>query len=82
MVYKMACRLCQSKHIVINELCYKHRVGICKGVVKKTGKPCTNMKKDINGFCHQHYKQSQEYELTHPYSIVIQKEKAKKFLLK
>ena len=47
---------------------------ICLGFVERTGKPCTSKQKDINGFCHNHVKQSIEYAKTHHWSLIVIKD--------
>lgn len=33
----------------------RNRPALCRGTVKRTGKPCQNKPMDINFFCHKHY---------------------------
>lgn len=52
----------------------ENRVTTCRGVVRSTNKPCKNPARDINGFCQKHTKQSNEYQKTHPWTIISTKE--------
>jgi Family of unknown function (DUF5763) len=54
----------------------------CLGVVQTTGQRCTAGAKDINGFCHKHHKQSVEYARTHPWSVLVVKNRNRETYVK
>jgi hypothetical protein len=69
-------------HRLSKDVSIKRDKHICKGTILSTGKLCTSKAKDINGFCHKHIKQSQEYDENNPWSVILKSEGSTHYYVK